>query len=133
MNTILKRQLSLVALCLLLAACDGPFLILPGGALSGKVHSEPVNDWSFVNADFVHLETNAGKPYSVELNYVIKNGHLYIDPAEGRTWFEHLKQNLDVRIRFDDTIYPVHAEMVGTPGELAGFDIDRFVYRLDSR
>ena len=37
------------------------------------------------------------------------------------------------RVRFGERIYPVTAVLVGKPGEIAGFDADRFVYRLDSR
>jgi len=115
------------------AACGGPFLAIPGGALSGEVASEPVQDWSFVDSTFVDLETRPEDPYSVELNYVVRDGKLYVDPAEGRTWYEHLKANPLVRARFGNTIYPLRAVLVGKPGELEGFDADRFVYRLDPR
>ena len=115
-------------------ACSGPFLVIPGGELSGEVVTAPVEDWSFVSDEpFVDLETRPDDPYSVQLNYVLRDGKLYIDPAEGRTWFEYLKQDLNVRIRFGDKIYPVTAVLVGRPGELEGFDPDRFIYRLDSR
>jgi hypothetical protein len=30
-------------------------------------------------------------------------------------------------------VYPLQAVLVGRPGELEGFDADRFVYRLDPR
>jgi hypothetical protein len=94
----------------------------------------PIEDWSFVSDEpFVDLETTPHDPYSVQLNYILRDGKLYIDPAEGRTWFEHLKEDLNVRIRFGDKIYPVIAVLVGRPGELEGFDPDRFIYRLDSR
>jgi len=126
-------RLSLFALFFLISGCGGPFLVFPGGELSGEIQTNPVDDWSFIESSYLDLETNAGKPYSVELNYVLKDGNLYIDPAEGRTWFEHLKANLDVRIRFDNRVYPVRAVLVGQPGELEGFDADRFIYRLDSR
>lgn len=114
-------------------ACGGPILVFPGGALSGEVVHEPVEDWSFVSDAFVDLETRPDDPYSVELNYIVREGKLYLDPAEGRTWFEYLKTDLNVRVRFGDKIYPVTAVLVGRPGELEGFDDDRFIYRLDSR
>lgn len=116
-----------------LVACNGPFLVFPGGELEGEVVAEPVTDWSFVDARFVHLEVRPDDPYSVELNYVVQDGKLYIDPAEGRSWFDYLRADPDVRVRFGDAIYPVTAILVGAPGELAGFDPDRYVYRLDSR
>jgi len=118
--------------CLVLLGCGGPFLLLPGGALSGEVVTEPVSDWSFVDDLFVDLEVRPSEPYSVELNYVIKDGTLYIDPAEGRRWLDYLRQDPRVRVRFGGQIYPGTAVLVGGPGEIEGFDEDRFVYRIDS-
>ena len=130
----LCRALALVIFLSAYLACGGPMLVFPGGALSGEVVTEPIEDWSFVSDEpFVDLETTPDDPYSVQLNYILREGKLYIDPAEGRTWFEHLKEDLNVRIRFGDKIYPVTAVLVGRPGELEGFDPNRFVYRLDSR
>ena len=117
----------------LLLACGGPILIIPGGALAGTVVSQPVDDWSFVSDHFVDLETRPEDPYSVELNYVVREGKLYIDPAEGRTWLEHIRSNPMVRVRFGDKVYSLEAVLVGRPGELEGFDADRFIYRLDPR
>jgi len=115
------------------AGCEGPFLVFPGGELGGTVVTEPVDDWSFATSAFVDLETRPADPYSVQLNYVVKDGKLYIDPAEGRTWFEHLRADPNVRVRFDDQIYPVKAVLAGQPGELESFDPERYIYRLDSR
>lgn len=115
------------------AGCGGPFLVFPGGELSGEVVTEPVDDWSFVDDAFVDLETRPDDPYSVELNYIVREGKLYIDPAEGRDWFDHIRENPNLRVRFGSKIYPVKAVLVGEPGELEGFDADRYVYRLDSR
>ena len=129
-----KIRVAVPLLLLLAAACrGGPFLMFPGGELSGEVVTEPVDDWSFVDSAFLHLETRPDDPYSVELNYVVKDGKLYIDPAEGRTWLEHIRADPRVRVRFDDRIYPLMAVLVERPEELEGFDPDRFVYRLDPR
>jgi hypothetical protein len=124
--------LGLVALGLA-AGCGGPVLFFPGGALSGEVVTEPVDDWSFVDDAFVDLELRPGDPYSVQVNYVVRDGALYIDPAEGRRWFALLQADDRLRVRFDGRVYPVRAVLVGRPGELEGFDPERFVYRLESR
>jgi hypothetical protein len=123
----------LTALGLTLSACGGPFLVFPGGALRGEVVTEAPTDWSFVDDAFVDLETRPENPYSVELNYIVRDGKLYIDPAEGRKWFEYLKADPRVRVRFGDKVYLLEAVLVGKPGELEGFDADRFIYRLDPR
>ena len=128
-----RVSLSAVLGCLLLLGCGGPFLVFPGGGLRGEIVTEPVTDWSFADDLFVDLETRLDDPYSVELNYVVRDGVLYIDPAEGRRWLDHIRADPRVRVRFGNRIYPASAILVGEPGELEGFPVDRFVYRLDSR
>jgi hypothetical protein len=113
--------------------CGGPLLVIPGGELSGEVVTEPVSDWSFVTDSFIDLEVRPNDPYSVELNYIVKDGQLYIDSAEGRNWLEYLREDPRVRVRFGDKVYPLKAVLVGKPGELEGFDPERFIYRLDPR
>ena len=126
-----------IAICVVVAAvlvgCGGPLLAIPGGELEGTVVTEPVSDWSFVDDPFVDLEVRPDDPYSVELGYFVKDGQLYIDPAEGRRWFDHIREDARVRARFGDRIYPLKAVLAGRPGELEGFPEDRFVYRLDPR
>ena len=130
----MKLQVFLRCVLVALAAgCGGPFLVFPGGDLRGEVVNEPVSDWSFVDSWFVDLETRPEDPYSVELNYIVKDGQLYIDPAEGRAWLEHIREDPRVRVRFGGKIYPLKAVLVGKPGELEGFPEDRFIYRLDPR
>ena len=125
---------AIAALCALATGgCGGPFLVFPGGELAGELVTEPVTDWSFADDLFVDVETRPGDPYSVELNYVVKDGQLYLDPAEGRTWFAYLRADPRLRVRFGDKIYPVTAVLIGKPGEVEGFDPDRYVYRLESR
>lgn len=122
-----------IVVAISLLACGGPFLIFPGGELSGEIATEKVVDWSFVDARFVALETRPEDPYSVTVNYIVRDGQLYIDPAEGRKWLEHIRANPNVRVRFGDKVYPCTAVLVGKPGELEGFDADRYIYRLDFR
>jgi hypothetical protein len=108
-------------------------LMFPGGALRGDVVTEPVDDWSFVEDRFVDLETRPGDPYSVELNYTVKDGKLYVDPKEGRAWLENIRADPLVRVRFGGKVYPLKAVLVEDPAELEGFAEGRFVYRLDPR
>ena len=126
-------RLALLLGLLMAAGCGGPFLVFPGGEMRGEVVTEPVEDWSFVTDRFVDLETRPQDPYSVELNYFVRDGKLYIDPAEGRRWLDYLRADPRVRVRFSEKIYPLKAVLVGQPGEIEGFDPDRFVYRLDPR
>lgn len=116
-----------------LLGCGGPFLVFPGGALRGEVVTQPVTDWSFVDDRFIDLEVRPADPYSVELNYFVVDGQLYIDPAEGRQWFAYIREDPRVRARFGGRVYPLTAVLAGEPGEMEGFDADRYVYRLDFR
>ncbi len=127
------RAVAFACLASGLLACGGPILIFPGGALSGEVVTEPVTDWSFVDDAFVDLETRPSDPYSVELNYFVRDGRLYLDPAEGRAWLDHIREDPRVRVRFGGKVYPARAVLVGGPGEVEGFDPERFVYRIESR
>ena len=127
------RILIMALVSILATGCGGPFLVFPGGALRGDVVTQPVGDWSFADSWFVDLETRPSDPYSVELNYFVRDGRLYIDPAEGRKWFDYIREDPRVRVRFAGKVYPASAVLVGRPGEVEGFQADRFVYRLDSR
>jgi hypothetical protein len=129
----LTRLLVAIASLAQLACGGGPLLVLPGGMLEGEVVKEPVEDWSFASDRFVDLEVRPSDPYSVELDYVVRNGRLYIDPAEGRRWLDYLREQPRVRVRFADRIYPVEAVLVEDPAEREGFDPDRLVVRLEAR
>jgi hypothetical protein len=129
----MRQSLFVFSLVWLCAGCGGPFLIIPGGELEGEIVEAPVENWSFADDLFVDLETRPDAPYSVELNYVLRDGLLYLDPAEGRSWLDHIRADPRVRVRFDDKIYRAHAVLVGKPGELPDFPEDRFIYRLDPR
>jgi len=128
-----ELRLSLALAALLLAACGGPFLVFPGGELRGEVVTTPVEDWSFVSDSFVDVEVRPSDPYSVELNYVVEDGKLYLDPAEGRRWLDYIREDPRVRVRFAGKVYPLKAVLVGEPGQLEGFPEDRYIYRLDPR
>lgn len=128
-----KATVSALVLAGCLLGCGGPFLVIPGGALRGEVVATPITDWSFADDSFIDLETRSTDPYSVELNYFVIDGQLFIDPAEGRSWLEHIRADPRVRVRFGGKVYPGVAVLAGEPGELEGFDSDRFVYRIDSR
>jgi len=130
-----SHSVSLIAAIVALVVstgCGGPALVIPGGALSGPVVAVP-ESWEGTDAAFLDLEVRPGNPYSVQLNYVVADGKLYIDPAEGRRWFDYLREDERVRVRLSGDVYELKAVLVGRPGELSGFDSDRYIYRLDPR
>ena len=127
------RALIIALALIVMPGCAGPFLFFPGGSLAGEIVEQPVSDWSFVTDRFVEIETRPAEPYSVVVQYTVKDGALYIDPAEARTWHQYIREDPRVTVRFDGKLYPLKAVLVGQPGELEGFPKDRFIYRLDPR
>ena len=129
-----KRIAPVLALLLpLAAACGGPFLVFPGGSLSGEVASEPAGGWSPLESGVFALETRPSDPYSVNVNVVVRDGRLYIDPAEGRKWHTYIVEDPRVRVRIHGRVYPLTAVRVSDATELEGFAPERVVYRLDRR
>ena len=106
-------------------ACAGPMLMVPGGELGGQVVTERVDDFSFTRDGVFELEVRPSDPYSVQLNYVVRDGVLHVDPGEGRRWLDYMREDPNVRVRIDGKIYPLRAELVGPPGSVEGFPHDR--------
>jgi hypothetical protein len=118
--------------CLLIGiGCGGPVGIIPGGELSGE--EATAASWSEVvsGSGSLELETRPEDPYSVRINYVFRNGTIYIDPAEGRAWYEHLQDDPSVRVRLEGRVYRARAVPVTDPEEHRGFDPERRVHRLE--
>ena len=116
------RVLLLATLSMVLAACDGPLVFMAGGELSGTV-AEPPATWQFdEDSGLAQLETRPEDPYSINLAYVQLDGRLYIYAGDTRTaWVEHIAQNPLIRIRVDETIYPLRAVRVNDNDELTKF------------
>ena len=103
-------------------ACEGPFLVMAGGELSGTVTDAPAT-WQFEEeSGLAQLETRAEDPYSINLAYVQLDGNLYVYAGNTKTsWVQHIEHNPLVRIRVDDLIYPVFAARVDDDDETARF------------
>ena len=129
------RWVAVLMLVFLIAGmgCGGPWLAIPGGHLSGREVEKVPADWTSETAQFMELETRPEDPYSVQLSYFVVDGKLYLDPAEGRMWLDHMRDDPRVRARFGQRIYRLQAVLAAEPGEMEGFDPTRFIYRLDPR
>lgn len=126
-----RARLTVLALLLAFTACGGPIGIFPGGELSGD--EATASSWSEVvtESGTLELETRPQDPYSVHVGYVLRDGNIYIDPTEERNWYQNIKDDPSVRVRFADRVYRARAVAVTDPAELAGFDADRRVQRLE--
>ncbi len=117
-----KPRLIALSLGVLLVACGGPFVLLPGGSLEGKTEPAP-QSWSFTDAiDTVQLETNPADPYSVNIWVVALSDALYVHAGDNRAaWVEHMESDPDVRLRADGTIYDLAGARVESQGEFDHF------------
>ncbi len=124
----------LVLACVFVAGCSGPFMVFPGGAISGD--TAPY-DLSAVDPEVsvLQLETNPAEPYSVNLGFFRIGDDIYIDPAEERRWYQHIKADPRVRIRFDGStlVHDMQTEEVTDPAIVSQFEADRTVLRLVPR
>ena len=93
--------------------CNGPFGLLPGGALSGETASTPT-DWSSMgSAGTAQLETQGAEPYSVNIAYTVIDGALYINAGDTETeWAKNIATDADVRLRIDGKIHEARADRV---------------------
>jgi len=156
----MRTRLLFVCLPLALAVvgCGGPWVMIPGGELSGTPTPVP-SDWSFTDEiDTVQLETRPTDPYSVNVwgvairqegpardaIYVVAGGG-----AEETTWARHLAEDPRVRLRVGDALYELRAVLDNDDATREAFlvaarakydfepDADQteeaVVYRLDAR
>lgn len=104
------------------AGCNGPLVLLPGGAIEGPTAAVP-NDWSFTDdVDTVQLETRPTDPYSVNIWVIGLAEHLYVHAGTHRsTWVEHMEGDPNVRLRVNGSIYELTASRVEAQEEFDRF------------
>ncbi|MDJ0786890.1 MAG: DUF2255 family protein [Myxococcota bacterium] len=119
----------LLAAALAAGACNGPFVLLPGGALEGSTAAPPTS-WAFTDEiDTIQLETNPAEPYSVNIWVVALDEHLYVHAGENRaTWVEHMDADPAVRLAAGGSIYELTAARVVDQAEF-----DRFSEAYDEK
>jgi hypothetical protein len=106
----------------LLVACEGPFLLLPGGALEGQPKEAPAS-WAFTDEiETIQLETRPAEPYSVNIWVTAIDPHLYVHAGDNRAaWVENMEADPDVRLGVEDSVYELSAARVETQDEFDRF------------
>ena len=106
----------------MLAACSGPFLTLPGGALDGATAAAP-DDWSALEGvETVQLETLPTDPYSVNIWAIGLGENVYVHAGANRSaWVENIEADPNVRFQVDDSIYELVAVRVEAQEEFDRF------------
>lgn len=117
-----RLLLAWVPIAVFAAACGGPFVLFPGGALEGEVAAVPP-DWAFTDAiSTIQIETNPADPYSVNIWVTAAGEALYLHAGANRArWVEYLEADPLLRIKVEDRIYELAATRVTDPGEFARF------------
>lgn len=125
--------LVLTSFLLLVPACGGPFLLLPGGELEGEVAPVPA-DWSFTDEiSTIQIETNPSDPYSVNIWATAAGEALYLHAGANRaTWVEYLETDPHLRIKVEDQLYELAATRVTDVEEFAAF-ADRYETKYGNR
>ena len=121
MNT--RRTLTLCLLIsVMLTACEGPFMNLPGGKLAGTPTPVP-DSWAFTDeVDTIQLETNPAEPYSVNIWVAAMGEFLYVHAGDNRAeWVANMQANPRVRLQVEDAIYELAAERVTDQAEFTRF------------
>lgn len=111
-----------LTLCLTLAACGGPFVLIPGGALEGTTVAAPESFSVTDDVDTVQLETNPAAPYSVNIWATALDDATYVHAGANRaTWVENIEADANVRMRVGDSIYELVASRVESQDEFDRF------------
>jgi len=105
-----------------IAGCNGPFLVLPGGALDGDTAAVPAS-WAFTDEiDTIQLESRPTDPYSVNIWVIGLDENLYVHAGTNRsTWVENMETDPNVRLQIDDVIYELVATRVVDQAEFDRF------------
>ena len=70
----------------------------------------------------MQLESRPGEPYSVNVNFTVIGGELYVNAGDTRTeWVQNIDADPNVRLRIDGALYEVRAVRVTDPSEIARF------------
>jgi hypothetical protein len=118
---VVRRRLATLFL-LALVGCRGPFLVFPGGGLSGPVQSTPESFAFARDAGTVQLETRPEEPYSVNIACAVVKDGLYVSAGGNKSrWVEHMESNPLVRLRIDGDIYELRARRVVGDAEMRAF------------
>jgi len=99
--------------------CEG----VPGFALRGELHEEPVTDWSFANeVDLCQIQIGVGwRPHSVNLNCMATpSGELFLScsVAASKYWCPRVGPDHEGRLRLDGVVYPVVLNRVEDPATM---------------
>jgi hypothetical protein len=116
-----------IAIALTVSCSIEPSDERPGLGLSGEVHQQAVEDWSFTeDADEVFIETVTSYqiPHSVTVWCVTVGNELYVaaDDADEKTWVANVARDPNVRLKIKDKVYEQKLVPVTDAATIASID-----------
>ena len=99
----------------------------PGFGLSGEVHQQEVEDWSFTSdADEIFIETVTSYwiPHSVTAWCVTVGNELYVaaDDADKKSWVANVARDPNVRLKIEGKVYEQKLVTVTDAATIASID-----------
>jgi len=99
----------------------------PGLGLSGEVHQQAVEDWSFTSDAyeiFIETVTSYWIPHSVTAWCVMVGNELYVsaDDADQKSWVVNVARNPNVRLKIGEKVYEQKLEPVTDAAIMASID-----------
>ncbi len=110
MSRIVAYMACAITIALTAACSIDPSEERPGLGLSGEVHQQEVEDWSFTSDAFeifIETVTSYWIPHSVTAWCVIVGDELYVsaDDADKKSWVGNVARNPNVRLKIGDKVY----------------------------
>jgi hypothetical protein len=110
MSRIIAFMACAIPIALTVACSIDPSDERPGLGLSGEVHQQAVEDWSFTSeADEIFLETVTSYwiPHSVTVWCVIVGDDLYVaaDDADEKSWVANVARDPNIRLKIEGKVY----------------------------
>ena len=135
MSRIATFMACAIAIALTVACSIDPSDERPGFGLSGEVHQQGVEDWSFtLDADEIFIETVTSYwiPHSVTAWCVTVGNELYVaaDDADKKSWVANVARDPNVRLKIKDKVYEQKLVPVTDATTIAAID-NGFVRKYD--
>ena len=127
MSRVVAFMACAIASALTVACSIDPSDERPGLGLSGEVHQQAIEDWSFTSdADEIFIETVTSYwiPHSVTAWCVTVGNRLYVsaDDADKKSWVANVARDPNVRLKIGDEVYEQKLVPVTDAATIASID-----------
>ena len=127
MSRIVTSMVCAIAIALTVGCSVDPSDQRPGLGLSGEVHQQPVEDWSFTSDAleiFIETATPYGIPHSVTAWVVMVGDDLYVaaDDADKKRWVTNVARDPNIRLKIAGKVYEQKLVPITDEATIASID-----------